>query len=97
MSGSEVTVLTFGLIAGDADVLVDIYIRTEDSYPEQLVIVQPDTVTENEPDPTTWTVELYDYNSDEFVIDTPTDVIEPPPTPTPEPTEEGGLPDAPGS
>ncbi len=60
--GSEVAALTFELIPAEADVLVDLYIRTNDGHAERLVIVQPDTVSADEPVPSTWTVEVYDYN-----------------------------------
>jgi hypothetical protein len=35
-----------------------------------MVLVQPDTVSETEPEPSTWTVEVYDYNGD-YAIEPP--------------------------
>ena len=62
--GSEVAALTIGLIPAQADVLVDLYIRVDDHHAERMVLVQPDTVSDTEPVPSTWTVEVYDYNGD---------------------------------
>ncbi|MBN1965451.1 MAG: LppX_LprAFG lipoprotein, partial [Anaerolineae bacterium] len=44
--GSEVAAITFGLIPAEADVLVDVYIRVDDGHAERLVLVQPDTASE---------------------------------------------------
>ena len=68
--GSEVAALTIGLIPAEDDVLVDLYIRTDDHHAERMQLVQPDTVSESEPVPSTWTVEVYDYNGD-YTIDVP--------------------------
>lgn len=62
--GREVAALTIGLIPAQADVTVDLYIRVDDHHAERMVLVQPDTVSETEPEPSTWTVEVYDYNGD---------------------------------
>jgi hypothetical protein len=59
--GSEVAALTFDLIPAEADVLVDLYIRADDGHAARMVIVQPDTATEDQT-ASTWTVEIYDYN-----------------------------------
>ncbi len=68
--GSEVSALTIGLIPAQDDVLVDLYIRVDNGHAERLVIVQPDTVSEEEPVPSTWTVEVYDYNGD-YTVEAP--------------------------
>lgn len=68
--GSEVAALTFGLIPAQEDVLVDIYIRVDDGHAERMIIVQPGTASPKEPDPSTWTVEIYDYNG-QYSIDAP--------------------------
>jgi hypothetical protein len=68
--GSEVAALTIGLIPAQDDVLVDLYIRVDNHHAERMVLVQPDTVSESEPIPSTWTVEVYDYNGD-YTIDAP--------------------------
>ncbi|NPV68863.1 MAG: LppX_LprAFG lipoprotein [Anaerolineae bacterium] len=61
-AGSEVAALTIGLIPARADVQVDLYIRVPDHHPERMVIVQPDTVNATQPEPSTWTIEVFDYN-----------------------------------
>lgn len=62
--GREVAALTIDLIPAQADVEVDLYIRVDDTHAERMVIVQPDTITADEPEPSTWTVEIFDYNGD---------------------------------
>lgn len=62
--GSEVAALTIGLIPAEDDVEVSLYIRADTGQAERMVLVQPDTVSEAEPEPSTWTVEVYDYNGD---------------------------------
>jgi hypothetical protein len=62
--GSEVAALTIGLIPAEDDVLVDLYIRVDDNHAERMVIVQPDTITAEQPEPATWLVEVFDYNGD---------------------------------
>ncbi len=68
--GSEVSALTFELIPAAADVLVDLYIRADNGRAERLVLVQPDTVSEDQPEPSTWTVEVFDYDGD-YQVDAP--------------------------
>ncbi len=68
--GSEVAALTFELIPAEADVSLDLYIRVDDGHAERMVLVQPDTVSETEPEPSTWTVEVYDYNGD-YTVEVP--------------------------
>jgi len=68
--GREVAALTIALIPAQADVTVDLYIRVDDHHAERMVLIQPDTVSETEPEPSTWLVEVYDYNGD-YAIDPP--------------------------
>ncbi len=68
--GSEVAALTIDLIPAQADVVIDLYIRSSDGHAERMIIVQPDTVSEEQPVPSTWTVEIFDYNG-EYTIDAP--------------------------
>lgn len=81
--GEAVSALMAGLIEVSGDVLADVFIHRENGLPVRFVIVQPDSVSENEPDPTTWTVDVYDFDA-EAQLD------EPPPAPeaTPEATSE---------
>jgi hypothetical protein len=60
-NGADMASLTVGLIRGSV-VEVDVYIATATGRADRIRIVQPDTVTEKEPKPTTWDVELFDYN-----------------------------------
>lgn len=69
-AGSEVAALTIGLIPAEADVLVDLYVRTDNGQAERMVIVQPDTVSEDYPEPSTWIVEVYDYDG-EYTVEAP--------------------------
>ncbi|GAB4575117.1 MAG: LppX_LprAFG lipoprotein [Anaerolineae bacterium] len=68
--GSEVAALTFDLIPAQQDVTVDLFIRVDNQQAERMIIVQPDTVTPETPEPTTWTVEIFDYNG-QFTIEPP--------------------------
>jgi len=61
--GASMAALTVGLIRGKV-VNVDIYIAVETGRVDHVVMVQPDTVTAKEKTPTTWTLELYDYNAE---------------------------------
>ena len=60
--GVKVTSLTVGLIVSKASVNLDIYIDTTTLQAVEIVIVQPETVTTTEPDPTRWDLELFDYD-----------------------------------
>jgi hypothetical protein len=51
------------LIVSQSDINVDLYIHRETRYPVRVVLVQPETVTEEEPEPTTWTIDVYDLNA----------------------------------
>lgn len=59
--GADIAALTVGLIRGKV-VNVDIYIAIDTGRVDHVIMVQPDTVTEKEPKPTTWTLELFDYD-----------------------------------
>ncbi len=60
--GKDIEALTVGLIRG-ASVQMDIYINTATQRVERVVMVQPDTVTDKEPKPRRWDLELFDYNA----------------------------------
>jgi hypothetical protein len=60
--GNEVAALTVGLIVSEFEIHSDIYIDRETRYPVRVVLTQPETVTEEEPVPTTWIIDLYDFN-----------------------------------
>ncbi len=62
-NGGDVTALLAGLIEMGGTVDVDVYIHRETRLPVRFVIVQPGTVTAEEPEPTTWTIDIYDINA----------------------------------
>lgn len=68
--GHDVAALLAGMIEATGTVLVDVYIDEALRIPVRFVIVQPDTITETEPEPTTWTVDVYDINA-EAQVDVP--------------------------
>jgi hypothetical protein len=62
--GEDIAALMAGMIQATGNVLVDVYIDQALRIPVRFIIVQPDTVTEAEPEPTTWTVDVYDINQE---------------------------------
>jgi hypothetical protein len=78
--GDTVTALLAGLVDDlGEEVDVEIYLDAATGYPARFVIVQPGSETADNPEPTTWTVDIFDINE-------PAE-IEPPPgviVPTPE-------------
>jgi hypothetical protein len=82
----DISAVTVGLIRGTADAQVDVYLDVNGTNVERIVLVQPETVSAEYPDPTTWTMELFNYND-------PSITIEVPQVETPVPTNPaGGLP-----
>jgi hypothetical protein len=69
-AGMDIAALTVGLIRG-SDVVADIYIVVDTGRVDRVKLVQPDTVTEKEPKPTTWELEIFDYNAADIKIDAP--------------------------
>ncbi len=61
-AGEDIAALTVGLIRG-SDVVADIYITVDTGRVDRVTMVQPDTITQDEPKPTSWTLEIYDYNA----------------------------------
>jgi hypothetical protein len=61
--GHDISALLAGLIEATGPVLVDVYIHRDTGLPVRFVIVQSDTATEQNPTPTTWTVDLYDFDA----------------------------------
>jgi hypothetical protein len=62
--GRVVTSLLVGMIEAGPIVEVEVYVDRDTGYPARLVIRQPETVTEDEPVPTTWTLDVYDVNAE---------------------------------
>ncbi len=69
-SGPSVSDLLVGLLQTANDVLVDVYIERATRLPALIIVTQPETATEEEPEPTTWRVEVYDFD-DAADIDDP--------------------------
>ena len=61
--GPKVSELLVYIIMTDEPVIIDAYITVEDNLPARLEVTIPGTETENEPDPTKFVVDLYDFNS----------------------------------
>jgi hypothetical protein len=68
--GADISALLANLVVASGEVLVDVFIDQMSMIPVRFVIIQPDTITKEEPEPTTWTVDVYDIN-DEPVLDIP--------------------------
>lgn len=62
--GEDITALMANLVEATGEVLVDVFIDQQALLPVRFVIVQPNTITEDEPEPTTWTVDVYDVNAE---------------------------------
>lgn len=61
--GADISALLAGIIAVEGNAEVDVYIDQEQRIPVRFVIRLPQTVSETEPEPTTWTVDVYDVNA----------------------------------
>ncbi|MBZ0298683.1 MAG: LppX_LprAFG lipoprotein [Anaerolineae bacterium] len=61
--GADISALLANLVETTGQVFVDVFIDQKMMIPVRFVIVQPDTITEAEPEPTTWTVDVYDINA----------------------------------
>jgi len=71
--GVDVGALLAGLVYDLGDIVnVDVYVDKATGYPVRFIIVQPGTETEDEPEPTTWTVDVFDFDE--------TPEIDPPPS-----------------
>jgi hypothetical protein len=79
---ADISAVTVGLIRGTADAQVDVYLDVNGTNVERMVLVQPETVSAEHPDPTTWTMELFNYNDPSITIDIPQAETPPPPTST---------------
>ena len=66
--GANATALLVGLVDIEEEAHVTYYVNVETGYPARFVIVQLGTITEDEPEPTTWTVDVYDINDEPDLI-----------------------------
>ena len=62
--GEDIAALLANMVVASGEVMVDVFIDQETLVPARFIVVQPDTITETEPEPTTWTVDVYDINAD---------------------------------
>lgn len=62
--GGDISALLAGIIVVQGNTEVDVYIDREQRVPVRFVIRLPETITEDEPEPTTWTVDVYDINAE---------------------------------
>ncbi|MEO0563904.1 MAG: LppX_LprAFG lipoprotein [Chloroflexota bacterium] len=60
--GPAVSELLVYIITAEDPVTIDAYIGQQDSLPVRLTVTLPDTETEDNPEPTQFIVELYDFN-----------------------------------
>lgn len=63
-SSESVRELLFGLLEATGDVIIDVFVDPALELPVLLVITQPGTETEEEPEPTQWRLEIFDINAD---------------------------------
>lgn len=68
-NGPDVEALLVGLVEAEGEVLVDVFINRENLYPARFIIVQPETISETEPEPTTWTIDVYDIDQEPILDD----------------------------
>lgn len=73
-AGADVSALIANLIQMTGQVQVDLYIDREKRLPLKFVVLQPDSVTEAQKEPTTWTIEIYDFDIP-ATLDEPADVV----------------------
>lgn len=62
--GPDVSALVVNIVQMTGEVTVDVYVDKARLLPVKFVIVQPDTVTAEQPEPTQWTIELYDFDAE---------------------------------
>jgi hypothetical protein len=61
--GADIAALLAGIILIEGSAEVDVYVDVAQSIPVRFIIRLPETVTEDEPEPTTWTVDVFDINA----------------------------------
>lgn len=62
--GPAVTDLLVGMIVAENEVLLDVFVHAETRMPVRLVITMPETATDDEPEPTAWWIDVYDFNEE---------------------------------
>jgi hypothetical protein len=79
VDAKKVASITVGLInTQDGMIDIDVFVRTRDSFPAQIVLTEPPVVDdEGTPmDATVWTVNFFGYNRDDLGVSQPEDVVE---------------------
>jgi hypothetical protein len=61
--GTKVSALVVNLIQMSGTVNVDVFIDKATGLPLRFIVTQPDTVTDDQPEPTVWTIDLYDFDA----------------------------------
>lgn len=61
--GPAVKALVVGLIDPAGDVPVDVYVNRDTGMPVRLILTLPETADADNPDPTRWTIDVYDVNA----------------------------------
>jgi hypothetical protein len=61
--GTQVSALVVNLIQMTGTVNVDVYIDKATGLPVRFIVTQPDTVADDQPEPTVWTIDLYDFDA----------------------------------
>lgn len=62
-NGADVAAMVVNLIQMTGTVNVDAYVAKDSGLPVRFVIVQPDSATAAQTDPTKWTIDLYDFDA----------------------------------
>lgn len=62
--GADVSALLAGIIVVEGATEVEVFVDVEKRIPVRFIIRLPGTATTEEPEPTTWTVDVYDINAE---------------------------------
>jgi len=73
---TDISAITVNLIQGTGDGVVDVYIAVDSGRVDQMILTQPDTATAQYPDPTRWTMELFDYGDTSIKVEIPSNAAE---------------------
>ncbi|PJF35836.1 MAG: hypothetical protein CUN49_08565 [Candidatus Thermofonsia Clade 1 bacterium] len=80
-SVADISAVTVNLIRGTGTAEAEIYLNAANGRVERIVLVQPETVSDQHPEPTTWIMELFDYDDRSISVEVPQ--VEALPTSTP--------------
>jgi LppX_LprAFG lipoprotein len=71
---ADIQAVTVGLIRGTGEATVDVYLNVETGNLERMTLLQAETATKENPEPTLWTMEFFDYDKPDIVIEVPQQV-----------------------